>query len=237
MGRETAECPKCLLEVSGRPILDWILDAFRQGGIDDIVFVGGYQISRIQQSYPQLRYYHNADWAENNVLECLLCAEQELVSPCVVSYSDILYVPGVLRELLASEAEITVVVDRDWKRRYKGHSHLLDRAEKAWVEDKRVTRIGMRLRASQTSGEFIGLAKLSGEGAQRMRAVYRELRESGAAPFQEAESLRRAYLSDMLQELIDRGTLVRSVDIHGDWIEIDQLEDLERARKQWPPSS
>ena len=44
----TANTPKCFAEVKGRRILDWSLAAFRTNGLDDIVFIGGYQIDKVR---------------------------------------------------------------------------------------------------------------------------------------------------------------------------------------------
>jgi len=46
--------------------------------------------------------------------------------------------------------------------------------------------------------------------------------------------LEKAYLTDMIQELIDVGYVIRNVDIQGGWIEIDTPEDLARAQEEWP---
>ena len=41
---ETESIPKCMMDgVGGQRVLDWILDSLRHAGIDDIVFIGGYQ--------------------------------------------------------------------------------------------------------------------------------------------------------------------------------------------------
>ena len=52
----------------------------------------------------------------------------------------------------------------------------------------------------------------------------------GDRPFHQAATLEKAYLTDMIQELIDRDYQIGSVDIRGGWVEIDTSEDLERAR-------
>ena len=44
------------------------------------------------------------------------------------------------------------------------------------------------------------------------------------------DSYRNAYLTDLLQELIDRSTRVDPIFIDGQWREIDTGQDLERAR-------
>ncbi|GAI02829.1 unnamed protein product, partial [marine sediment metagenome] len=72
----------------------------------------------------------------------------------------------------------------------------------------------------------------SKSGAEVMRTAYhRVAEERPAAPFQHAASLEKAYLTDMLQELVDNGSLVQSIDIRGNWMEIDTPQDLERARR------
>ena len=68
----TANAPKCFAEVGGRRILDWGLDAFKAGGLEDIVFVGGYQIDLIRRTYPEFNYCHNSTWPDNNILESLM---------------------------------------------------------------------------------------------------------------------------------------------------------------------
>jgi NDP-sugar pyrophosphorylase family protein len=53
--------------------------------------------------------------------------------------------------------------------------------------------------------------------------------EHHAVPFHRAVSLEKAYITDMLQELVDTGSLVKSVDIEGGWMEIDTPQDLAEA--------
>ena len=50
--------------------------------------------------------------------------------------------------------------------------------------------------------------------------------------FHDAPSIKKAYLTDMLQELIDSGVVVKPIIINDEWYEIDTLQDLQIARKQ-----
>ena len=78
------------------------------------------------------------------------------------------------------------------------------------------------------------MAKFSKKGAEIWRKNYNEVKKQfGNSPFHTAISIEKAYLTDMFQELIDRGYAVSNVDIKGDWMEIDTLEDISRAEKQW----
>jgi NDP-sugar pyrophosphorylase family protein len=49
--------------------------------------------------------------------------------------------------------------------------------------------------------------------------------------FHDAPSLEKAYLTDMLQELIDSGFRISPIYISGEWCEIDTPQDLKKARK------
>ena len=58
----TANQPKCFARVQDRRILDWSLSALADNGIDDICFIGGYQIDKVRADYPNFTFRHNADW-------------------------------------------------------------------------------------------------------------------------------------------------------------------------------
>ena len=55
----TDDRPKCMVEVGGRPLLDWQIRALRAAGVDDIVLVRGYSRSRIQA--PNTTRYSHRD--------------------------------------------------------------------------------------------------------------------------------------------------------------------------------
>ncbi len=232
---ETESIPKCMMDgVGEQRVLDWILDSLTHAGIDDIVFIGGYHIEKVMQAYPHLRFYNNTEWADNNVLESLMYATLEMDTAFVVSYSDIVYRRNVVQRLMASDAEVALVVDRDWQRHYVGRAlHLESQAEKVVVQDGWVVKIGKHLPSDKAYGEFIGLAKFSQETARLMRDRYRQIREDYLShPFHKAPNIRLAYLTDMIQEMIDLGVRVEPVDVWADWAELDTPQDLARVREQ-----
>jgi len=51
--------------------------------------------------------------------------------------------------------------------------------------------------------------------------------------FHGAKTFEKAYLTDMIQELIDQKITINPILINGDWCEIDTPEDLENARKKY----
>ena len=63
--------------------------------------------------------------------------------------------------------------------------------------------------------------------------IYDLAKKSHRGRFHEAASFEKGYLTDMIQELIDVGEKVGPIFIHGQWCEIDTLQDLENARKKF----
>ena len=228
----TNEKPKCLLEVGSKTILERALEALRENGVEDIVVVRGYHSNLI--NFPNIRYYQNLDFEKNNILRSLFYAEEEMSNDFIFSYSDIVYSKGIVHKLIQSEADISLIVDVDWRQHYEWrHQHPISEAELVKVENDRVIRIGKEVvTPEEAHGEFIGLAKFTRRGAEVMKAAYHRIaKECPAAPFHHAASLEKAYLTDMFQELVDTGSLVKNIDIKGGWVEIDTPQDLERARR------
>ncbi len=231
----TAGMPKCFAEIGGRRILDWILEALRDGGVDDICFVGGYRIEAVQRNYPNLTFRLNDNWENNNILASLMYAEDLMNEPFLVSYADILFMPQAIRDAVQSPADIAVVVDTEWLPRYAHRSeHPPADAEKVTVRDGAVTCIHRDIEPREAYGEYIGVAKFTEDGAGELRAHYHRCRERFAGkPFREAQSFEQAYLIHLYQEMIEHGVAMAHVDTPGGYWEIDTQQDFEQARAGW----
>ena len=230
----TEDKPKCMLEVGGKTILQRTLTALRENRITDIVIVKGYRKDVI--NYPDIKYYYNPNYLENNILASLFCVEKEMKDGFIFSYSDILYHANIVQKLLQSQRDISLVVDTDWAQRYKGRTlHPVDEAELVVVKNHKIVKIAKFMNPDIAHGEFIGLAKFTRKGAEILIRNYRRIRTSQWCGFkkfhrfQDAVSIDKAYLTDMVQELIDRGYPIYNVDINGGWLEIDTPQDLQIA--------
>ena len=234
LGPHTAEIPKCMVEVRDKSILQRQVDALRAAGVDEINVVRGYLGDRI--TVPGLKFYENPDFRENNILASLFFAAPAMEGGFVFSYSDIIYDATVTRALVAADGDYRLIIDRGWDRSYAGrHDHPVSEGELTLVEGGLVTRVGKGLVSPEvTVGEFIGLAYFSAAAATRLRAEHAALRadRGAASPFGTARTLRKAYLTDMLNHLIDRGERMVPVFIDGHWREIDTVEDLLRVRQE-----
>ncbi|MBE7560076.1 phosphocholine cytidylyltransferase family protein [bacterium] len=231
----TEDSPKCFAEVGGRRILDWTLETFARTGITDVHFVGGYQIDKVQRDYPHFIFHHNADWERNNILASLFCAESAMDQPFVCCYSDILFTAETLAALLSSRADIALMVDTHWRRRYALRSrHPTDDAEKVLVQNGRVTRVHRDIPEGEAHGEYTGVARFSVRGAEELRRSYHDRRARFAGrPFREAGLFEKAYLIQLFQEMVEAGVHIAHVDVPGGYMEVDTQEDFELAQRFW----
>jgi L-glutamine-phosphate cytidylyltransferase len=231
----TADTPKCYAEVSGKRILDWSLDAFAQNGITDIAFIGGYRIDTVQQDYPQFTFRHNEDWINNNILASLMCAEDLMDEPFMCCYSDVLFTPKIVADLLQDDADIGLAIDTDWLVRYEHRTeHPSDDGETTTVANGLVTRIHREISEADAYGEFIGLAKFSVAGAAALKKHYHLRRsEFAGKPYREAKVFEKAYFIHLLQDMIECGQEMSHVDSPGGYIEVDTQQDFEYARQFW----
>jgi L-glutamine-phosphate cytidylyltransferase len=234
---ETDEIPKTLVEVMGRPMLEWILDAFESAGLKrkDVVFVCGYRADVIKARYPDFTYVTNHDWQNNNILLSLLMAREYLGDGFVSTYGDIVYEGAVVQKLVASTADIALGCDTAWRRRYVGRTqHPETDAEKLRADGTRVVEISRTIPSEQADGEFIGVMKLSKQGASEfLRAFDQAERSYGGGMFREGRTFQKAYLLDLLAEMLEQGTAMQREDTRGSYMEIDTLQDLSMAEKWW----
>jgi choline kinase len=241
LGPNTDDIPKALLPVMGRPMIEWILEALRAAGFarNDVVFVCGYRADVVRARYPEFTFVDNLDWERNNILASLLCARPLLSGGFVSTYADIIYRGAAVKRLVASPHDKVLICDTDWRRRYVDRSqHPESDGEKLTAEGERVTRLSRRIPSEQASGEFIGVAKFSPEGARELLSAFDEARGRWSGQtWREGRSFERAYLIDLFQEMIERGALFHRVDTHGGYMEIDTQEDLACAETWWRESA
>ena len=243
MGRRlaplTRELPKCLAVAwNGTTLFEEQLNTLRSCGISDFVVVRGYRGDAFQHT--GIRYYWNREYDSTNVLESVMSARSEIEGECLILYSDIWFEPQVVETLMTGDASISVVIDRGWEQGYAGRTeHPIAEAETVTVDARgNIRQIGKLGAAAGVLGEFIGITRLSREGAQLFKARYDQAKaRCQEGPFQRATGIKQAYLSDMLQELVDAGAEVTPVTIHGGWQEVDTPQDFQSLLRVWETMS
>jgi len=214
--------PKCLVELGGQSLLRWQVDALLSGGVDSIVVVTGYQHEMLEaQGFPTR---HNPDWQTTNMVASLLCAEDVIDEPVIVSYSDIVYAPKAVQLAYASDAELGVAYDRDWLGLWRARfEDPLSDAETFRVrDDGLLTEIGATVgNLDEVQGQYMGLLRFSPDSLGWIHKIVDE----------NLELRSRIDMTSLLSRLIDAGHPVTAIDATGHWCEIDTQRDLAVAEQ------
>ena len=229
LGKEVSKLPKALLEVNGQTILSRQISILKKVGIEEIVVITG----PYAEKFPPIdvNYVNDAKHNEHDVLGSLLVAKDYIQGDIVITYSDILFDENVLRQIIQQECDIGIAIDMDWKQAYEGRTlHPLTEAENVLLDDnKNVLKIQKNIKSNTDMvGEFLGLIKLSSHGAKILTDKFEYLLAN-----HNALSLKKAYITDLIQELVNSKLVVTPILISGNWCEIDTIQDLERAQKMF----
>jgi len=226
----TDDKPKCMLELDGMTLLQHQIQALKTAGIDKIAVIKGYKKEMI--NYPDLIYYINDNFQNNNILHSLFYAENEMNDEFIAAYSDIFYSKEIVERLLENKKDFTIVVDIDWRGYYKDRTdHPIEEAENVIFDSNNdVVKIGKVLPdKNAVHGEFIGMMKCSKKAAFVFRRYFNRLKQIySGKPFQRAKVFEKAYLTDMFQDMADFGVKINCVIIEKGWAEIDTVQDYEK---------
>lgn len=101
--------PFCLDDgVEGRRILAWQLAAFRQNFPEgSVTFVGGHQIEKISQAFPDLAYIVNGQWHQTGAVSSLALALEHLHEDDAPQHLYILYGDVLVRRELFAQSLIS----------------------------------------------------------------------------------------------------------------------------------
>jgi choline kinase len=219
----TENTPKCLLDLGGRSLLAWQLGALAEAGVREAVVVTGFRAEKVEREIEreapatlQVRTLFNPFYKlADNLASCWM-ARGEFSGPALILNGDTLIEPEIARRLLAAPpAPITVTIDR--KPAYDADDM------KVSTTGDRLTAIGKKLSAEETTGESIGFLRFEAAGSARFVA---ELEETMRRP----EGTGLWYLS-AIHRLANAGVDVRVASIEGlQWGELDFPADLVRNR-------
>jgi phosphoenolpyruvate phosphomutase len=222
----TTERPKIMLPIAGRPLLRWLLDAFKRAGINDVTVIGGYRAEAIDPS--GVRLLINERYAVSDELVTLSCALDTLEADTVICYGDLLFRSYVLRDLLDCRADFAVVVDssdsagiNSTVRDFAFCSRRDDRG--LFGTEVRLTQIASRNGGAAPSahGRWIGMLYVRRAGIARLKRVMAQL--AARADFGELD------VPALLNALVADGAEVEVLYVHGHWRGVNDLEEFRDA--------
>ena len=230
LGGLTEARPKCMIDVRGQPLLRRMITTFNDEKIREITVVRGYKKETV--NLPAVDYVDNDRYMVTNEAATLACAEKYLKGEVLLSYGDILVRHYILPMVIGAPGDIVLVVDAMWRERdpdprsrVRDLVHASRPFKVGYHDDDPVSlkAIGHGIAENDISGEWIGLAKFSAAGAERVRAELAAMRADG--------SLDRADMNTLFTRLTAGGADIRIVYVTGHWLDVDNAADLENAQK------
>ena len=223
----TAERPKAMIPVAGIPLLRRLVDKCKKRGIDDITVVAGYKAESIDVQ--GINVLVNDAFEKTGELSSLRCAMDRFTDDMVIMYGDLLFRSYILRDLMESDAHLSVVVDSATDER--ATSGTQDFAYCSEPDDRSMWGQAVSLKrivegrdpgaVGEPSGRWIGMIRATGEG--------RAWLEDAINALAERDDFDQLGLPELINAMVDAGRDVRVWYIHGHWLDVNSLTDLERA--------
>ena len=221
LDRYTNHLPKALVRIGGRSLLDWNLRALEAAGVGSVVVVGGYRAETLARAGVEIAVAR--DWESAGPFASLLAARpSRFDEPFLVVYGDCVHHADNLGRVLAHDADIAVAGDRAWRALWnERHDEPLLDAETYRHRDGALVAIGSRASSdADVEAQFAGLLRFSPAGRC---SVEQMIARSSDVPFD---------TTSLLAALLEHGTPVADVPIHGRWAEVDSAHDLRLYRSR-----
>src|SRR3989344_6730984 len=229
LGHITKNIPKGLLEVNGKSIIGRQVELYKNNGLTDIVIITGPHKEKFD--FNNVAYIADENHEKHDVLGSMMVAKNYMNTDVLISYSDILFDDSILKQMLEFNDDIGIGVDMNWLQVYKNRTqHPITDADNVLINNGVVVKTRKNISECDKNilGEFIGLIRLSANGAKMFVKLHKKLEKNHKGKFHESVSYEKAVPTDMFQELINSGIIVKPIIVSGKWREIDTPQDLER---------
>jgi dTDP-glucose pyrophosphorylase len=218
----TAELPKPMIEVRGKPVLQHILEGLRDAGIGDLLFIVGYRADAVRGFFADgLRYNVAIQYKTQTVQDGtgrVVDLARDFVGngPFVLAYGDILVEPVNYKRLvdLPDDVEAMLTVTRGEDVSKGGAVFLNDEMEL------------VDLREKPKPGEPTSPWYNAGLYAFRS-GIFDFTRKLKPSPRGEYE------LTDAIRDLAQSGKKVTALELTGEWADVRDPEILAKLNQSW----
>ena len=218
----TDNCPKSLLKIGDKTILEMMITHLQDCDIDEIIFVTGYLENQIKEyvekNFPTIKAHFvlNKKYAETNTGFSLLLTKELVQDSDFIKFdADVVFDQEILKKLIACQYENALCIDKNID---------LDAEEiKVIIDDEnKILKASKTVDPKKAVGESIGIEKI---GKNTAKILFKELEE-----MMKDEKNHQEYYEAAYERLIEKGINFHALDITGSkWVEIDTKEDFDLA--------
>ncbi len=215
----TADCPKPMLPLNGRPMLTYVIEAAESAGITEILLIVGYRAEMVERyfaAHPPARAhlsYKRQPSQDGTGSAALLAREFSAGNPFLLTFGDIIVDTSTYAGLLgqAEGAEAVLALKRV-DDPYRGAA--------VYVDGGRIARIIEKPPRGASTTPWVNA------GVYFFRSsIFEELDRIPLSPRGEYE------LTDAIHQLLAAGKVLHWVEIEGHWRDVGRPEDLPEAER------
>ena len=229
LGKYTKDMPKCMLDLFGKSLIQRQIDTYKECGIEDIIVVRKHLAEKINLS--GVKYVNEKDY-DTHMVVGLFQAREEFNDDILISYGDVLFEKKTLEKLVNFKGEVGIVADTEWKDYWNFRIGDWRKDSESFLIGKNDKIISLGISnpsEDKMNARYVGMIKFSKSALPKINEIYdNAARAYWEKPWHQSKSFKKAYMTDFMQELIDKGIDVRAVKIKKGWLEFDTIEDYER---------
>ena len=217
ISRHLGNKPKCCVQVGPEMIIQRTVRILRTFGIKNVSVVLGYEADQVRKALNGfgVRFYVNPFFDITNSIVSLWLAREELThnEDTLLMNGDLFFEPALIERVIESPYDRVLFAD---PRRKVEADYRLTYAHNI------LKTYGKELPVEETTGEYIGIAKISSPFLSAFDEHLRELVNK------QAHSL---WWEDVLYDLCSKGMNIYVGEIDSCfWAEVDYIEDFERIQ-------
>lgn len=209
----TNNIPKCLLRIGKETLLERQIRIFKKNHIQDILVVTGFNEEKIKKRIDNINFITNTKYDHTNSLYSMLLTKNDKpIKDTIIVNSDVLFHEKIIEDLVNHKDKDVIVIDS---------SRILDQeAMKVIVKKDKLIKISKKIDLKKANGENLGILKISKNIMKSLYSLGKRLISSRGD---------HIWLPEVLNLLV-RTKTIRLIDTKLPWIEIDNLNDYEKAK-------
>lgn len=227
LAKLTQKIPKAMVPMFGKPLIKYQIDTLLSVGINKIGIATGYCKEKIEEiGYPT---YFNKDFKKTNMVESLF-SSLDFFSDCendlLISYGDIVYQKNNLKRVLASDDDISLMIDKKWHKLWSiRNENPLDDAESLKLDDDSfIIELGKKPNdISSIQGQYTGLIYVKNHVINDLINFYNSM---DRYQLYDGRTFKEMFMTSFLQSLIDSKWKIKATMVENGWLEVDTIKDL-----------
>ncbi len=215
MGKLTKNNHKSLFKIKGQSLLNKIVQDLRYLKIKDILIVTGYKSNLIKKDVKdKVRFSYFPNYKNTNNLQSLLYVKKELNTAFLCLFADLFFDKKIISLLKKNKKDICLGIDT---------KKVLKNTMRVKLHSHKIIDIGSDIKVSEGHGNFIGIAKFSKFGAQKLKKKLILLKNN-----------HKDYYTEAIKKLIEEKNKIGFIDFKSIyWKEIDLYQDYISLKKKY----